>query len=103
MPSGKGSIQEPRRAIGHYMEVWPERAKRRRARTDSQGAGAMDSGGWNWVLLDIVAPAVLIVDLVWALLRHRASKRSEDLTERGTRDVYREEEESRRSGDDGVA
>ena len=63
----------------------------------------MDSGGWNWVLLDIVAPAVLIVVLVWAILRNRASKRSEDLTERAARDVYREEEERRRSGDDGVA
>ena len=62
----------------------------------------MDSGGWSWVLLDIVAPAVLIAVIVWAILRNRASRRSEEETERGTRDVYREEEERRRSGDDGV-
>ena len=63
----------------------------------------MDSGGWNWAIMDIVLPAILVVVLVWAILRNRSSKRSLDETERGTRDVYREEEERRRSGDDGVA
>ena len=62
----------------------------------------MDSGGWNWVLMDIVGPAVLIVVILWAILRNRSSKRSQEETERGTRDLYREEEEKRRSGDDGV-
>ena len=61
----------------------------------------MDSGGWNWVLIAVVA-AVLIVVIVWAVLRNRPSQRSQDETERGTRDVYREEEERRRSGDDGA-
>ena len=63
----------------------------------------MDSGGWNWALMDILLPAILVIVLLWALLRNRASRRSMDETERGTRDVYREEEEARRSGDDGSA
>jgi hypothetical protein len=63
----------------------------------------MDSGGWNWMLMDIVAPAILAIVIIWAIVRNRASKRSQNETERGTRAVYREEEERRRSGDDGVA
>jgi hypothetical protein len=53
--------------------------------------------------MDILLPAILVIVLLWALLRNRASRRSMDETERGTRDVYREEEEARRSGDDGSA
>jgi predicted MFS family arabinose efflux permease len=63
----------------------------------------MDSGGWNWAILDIVGPAILVIVLLWAVLRNRASRRSRNETERGTREVYREEEERRRSGDDGRA
>jgi hypothetical protein len=63
----------------------------------------MDSGGWSWVLMDIVAPAILIVAILWAILRNRASRQSVDETERGTRDAYDREEEARRSGDDGHA
>jgi hypothetical protein len=63
----------------------------------------MDLGGWSWALLDIVAPALLAIVILWAILRNRRSRRDEDLTERGTREAYREEEEKRRSGDDGSA
>jgi predicted MFS family arabinose efflux permease len=63
----------------------------------------MDSGGWNWAFLDIVGPALLIIAIAWAILRNRKSRHSFDETERGTREVYREEEERRRSGDDGRA
>jgi hypothetical protein len=64
---------------------------------------AMGSGGWNWAIIDILLPAVLLIVLVWAVLRNRSSRRTIDESERGTREVYREEEEKRRSGDDGVA
>jgi predicted MFS family arabinose efflux permease len=70
---------------------------------NSQGVRIMDSGGWNWAFMDIVGPAILIIVIAWAILRNRASRRSMDETERGTRDVYRAEEEARRSGDDGRA
>lgn len=63
----------------------------------------MDTGGWNWAILDIVGPAILIIVIAWAVLRNRASRGGMDQTERGTRDAYDREEEARRSGDDGVA
>jgi membrane protein implicated in regulation of membrane protease activity len=61
----------------------------------------MDSGGWNWAIIDILLPAILVVVLLWAFLRNRSSRREIDRSEQATRDLYREEEERRRSGDDG--
>lgn len=63
----------------------------------------MDSGGWNWTIIDILLPAILVIVLLWVLLRNRASRRNVDEAERATRDLYRQEEEARRSGDDGRA
>ena len=63
----------------------------------------MDLGGWSWAVMDILLPAILIIVIVWAILRNRASRRSSDETERGTRDAYDREEDARRSGDDGRA
>jgi predicted MFS family arabinose efflux permease len=60
----------------------------------------MDSGGWSWTILDIAAPAILVLVVIWAILRNRASRHNPDETERGTSDVYDREEEARRSGDD---
>jgi hypothetical protein len=61
----------------------------------------MDLGGGNWAILNIVGPLLLAAVLLWALLRNRKSRnRDVDRTEQGTRDLYREEEEKRRSGDD---
>ena len=63
----------------------------------------MDSGGWNWAIIDILLPAILVVVLLWAFLRNRSSRREIDRSEQATRDLYSEEEEKRRSGDDGRA
>jgi hypothetical protein len=61
----------------------------------------MDLGGGNWAIINIVGPLLLAAVLLWALLRNRRSRhRDVDRTEQATRDVYREEEEKRRSGDD---
>ena len=61
----------------------------------------MDLGGGNWAILNIVGPLLLAAVLLWVLLRNRkARNRDVDRTERGTRDLYREEEEKRRSGED---
>jgi hypothetical protein len=60
----------------------------------------MDLGGGNWAILNIVGPLLLAAVLLWALLRNRKSRRGADHTEQATRDLYREEEEKRRTGDD---
>ncbi|HEY0412402.1 MAG TPA: hypothetical protein VGD66_04600 [Allosphingosinicella sp.] len=60
----------------------------------------MDLGGFNWTILDIVGPLLLLAVLAWAFVRNRRSRRSLDETERGARDVYDRSEEVRRSGED---
>ena len=61
----------------------------------------MDPGGGNWAILTIVGPLLLAAVLLWALLRNRNSRKGDaDTTDRATRDLYREEEEKRRTGDD---
>jgi hypothetical protein len=64
----------------------------------------MDLGGGNWAIINIVGPLLLAAVLLWALLRNRKARRQDvDRTEQGTRDLYREEEEKRRSGDDRIS
>jgi hypothetical protein len=50
-------------------------------------------------IMEIVGPAILLIVLIWLVVRGR-SNRSSGTTERGTRDLYREEEERRREGTD---
>ena len=60
----------------------------------------MDSGGFNWSILNIVGPLLLLLVLAWAVLRNRKSSKSDvDRTEAATRDLYREEDAAHR-GDD---
>jgi hypothetical protein len=51
-----------------------------------------------WII-SIIGPAILLIILIWLVMRRR-SNRSSDLTESGTREVYREEEVRRREGTD---
>ncbi|HEY0129999.1 MAG TPA: hypothetical protein VGB57_01250 [Allosphingosinicella sp.] len=61
----------------------------------------MDAGGGSWGIINFVGPLLLAAVLLWVLLRNRKARhRDVDRTEQGTRDLYREEEEKRRSGDD---
>jgi hypothetical protein len=61
----------------------------------------MDGAGGSWGIINIVGPLLLAAVLLWVLLRNRKTRdRDVDRTEQGTRDLYREEEEKRRSGDD---
>lgn len=53
----------------------------------------------NWWVMDIVLPLILLIVLIWLVMRRRSNK-SSDLTESGTREVYREEETRRREGTD---
>ena len=52
-----------------------------------------------WWVMDILLPAILLIVLVWLVMRTR-SNRTDDRTEAGTREVYREEETRRREGTD---
>ena len=64
----------------------------------------MDTGGFNWSLMNIVGPLLLLVALVWLVLRsrRRAGKPTDTTaqTERATDDLYDEEERRRREGTD---
>jgi hypothetical protein len=50
-------------------------------------------------LIEIVGPAILLIVLIWLVMRRRSNRTTRE-TERGTRDVYREEEQRRRDGTD---
>ena len=64
----------------------------------------MEAGGGRWGIINIVGPLLLAAVLLWALLRNRRARRTDvDRTEQATRELYREEEEARRRGDDGRA
>ena len=62
----------------------------------------MDSGGFNWTLLNIVGPIVLLAVIAWALLRNRRSRRVDERSEAATRRVYEQEEREHRGESDDV-
>jgi hypothetical protein len=57
----------------------------------------MDEGLW-W-LIDIVAPAILLIALIWLVMRRRSTGKT-GRTEQATHDLYQEEEKRRREGTD---
>jgi hypothetical protein len=59
----------------------------------------MDAGGFNWSLMTIIGPLLLLAALIWLVLRRNKS-RNADYTERKTDDLYDEEERRRREGTD---
>jgi uncharacterized membrane protein len=59
----------------------------------------MDMGGGSWGIMTIVAPAILALVLLWAMLRNRKSKGDAGKSERGAHDLYDREEASRREDD----
>ena len=54
-----------------------------------------------WIM-DIIAPAILLIVLIWLVIRVRSNRRGplNRETEEGTRELYAEEEERRREGTD---
>jgi hypothetical protein len=53
----------------------------------------MDLGAFNWSLLTILGPILIVVVVLWAVLRNHKSSRAEiDRTEAATRDLYKEED-----------
>lgn len=60
----------------------------------------MDSGGFNWAILNIIGPLLILIVLAWAVLKNRKSSKSEiDRTEAATRELYREEDAAHRKDD----
>jgi hypothetical protein len=57
-------------------------------------------GGTFYIILDIVGPLLLIGAIAWAIWRNKKSRVPKEVTERGARQVYREERERRLSGTD---
>ena len=62
----------------------------------------MDSGGFNWSLINIVGPILLLVVIAWALLRNRKSKDRVDESEASTHRLYDEEDRAHRGESDNV-
>ena len=58
----------------------------------------MDFGGFNWSLLVIVGPIVLLAVIAWAVLRNRVSKPKARESEAATHRLY-DEEERRHEGE----
>lgn len=65
----------------------------------------MDLGGFNLAFIEIGLVALLGVVLLYAVLRtkSRGKQDSNPTTERGTRELYAEEERARRDGTEGDA
>jgi hypothetical protein len=62
----------------------------------------MDSGGFNWALLNIIGPLVLLAVIAWALLRNRRSPRADADSEAATHRLYDEEDRAHRGESDNV-
>ncbi len=61
----------------------------------------MSFSGFNWSLLTVIGPLLLIAAIAWAVLRNRTSKQSMDMTEQATRDLYKEEDRAHKGDGDG--
>jgi hypothetical protein len=54
----------------------------------------MDSGGFNWAILNIVGPLLILIVLAYAVMRNRKARGHGEVerTEAATRELYREED-----------
>ena len=53
----------------------------------------------QWWIISIIAPAVLLIVLVWLVMRRRSTGKT-GRTEQATHELYNEEEQRRREGTD---
>ena len=56
----------------------------------------MDMGGLNWLLIDVVAVAILLGALIWVVMRTRSKGKetSNPRTEQATRELYEAEDKA---------
>lgn len=60
----------------------------------------MDAGGFNWSIIVIIGPLLMVLVFAWAVMKNRKSKPREiDRTERATRDLYRQEDNAHLNDD----
>ncbi|MDP9413993.1 MAG: hypothetical protein M3Q08_07850 [Pseudomonadota bacterium] len=60
----------------------------------------MDAGGFNWSIIVIVGPLLMVLVFAWAVMKNRKSSRREiDRTEHATRELYRQEDNAHRNDD----
>ena len=54
----------------------------------------MDTGGLNWMLINVVGVAILFLALIWVVMRTRSKGKetSNPRTEQATRDLYEAED-----------
>jgi uncharacterized membrane protein len=64
----------------------------------------MDLGGFNWLIIDVVAVVILLTVIAWVVMRTRSKGKesSPERTERATRELYVDEEQRRKDGVDGL-
>ena len=55
----------------------------------------------QWWIISIIGPAILLIALIWLVMR-RGSTGKTGRTEQATDDLYKEEEQRRREGTDGL-
>jgi hypothetical protein len=53
----------------------------------------------QWWIIDIIAPAILLIALIWLVMRRRSTGKT-GRTEQATHELYQEEERRRREGTD---
>ncbi len=54
----------------------------------------MDTGGFNWLLVDVIGVGILLVALIWVVMRTRSrgKETSNPRTEQATRELYQAED-----------
>ena len=54
----------------------------------------MDTGGFNWLLVDVVGVGILLIALIWLVMRTRSrgKETSNPRTEQATRELYEAED-----------
>lgn len=62
----------------------------------------MDAGGFNWSIITIIGPILLLAAIIYVVSRNRSAGKSTSnpRTEQATENLYDEEERRRRAGTD---
>ena len=56
----------------------------------------MDAGGFNWAIIIILGPLLMVIVFAYAMMKNRKAKSRPERTEQATRDLYRQEDAAHR-------